>query len=66
MKTYEILSEVTKTDRNSVAYQYSDGVPGTLVAVVSTEAVNEQEAIKQTANFCNMMDIEVHSIREVK
>ncbi len=51
MKTYEIISK-TKD--------------GKLVAVVSTEAVNEQEAIKQTANFCNMMDITVHSVRVVK
>ena len=59
-------SEVGKEDRNSVAYQYSDGVPGTLVAVVETEAHNEKEAIRNTANFCNMMDIVVHSVRMVK
>tara|TARA_R110000824_G_scaffold90799_4_gene221496 strand:- start:155 stop:421 length:267 start_codon:yes stop_codon:yes gene_type:complete len=64
-RVYEILSEVGKEDRNSVAYQYSDGVPGTLVAVVETEAHNEKEAIRNTANFCNMMDIVVHSVRLV-
>jgi hypothetical protein len=51
MKTYEVLS---KTD------------DGTLVAVVSTEAKNAVDAMRLTANFCNMMDIEVHSIVEVK
>jgi len=66
MKTYEILSEVTKTDRNSLAYQYSDGVPGTLVAVVATEAVSSDDALNKTAHFCDMMDINVHSVREVK
>jgi len=50
MKTYEILSE---TDS------------GKLIAVVSTQANDTADAYKQTANFCNMMDIEVHSIREV-
>ena len=65
-RTYEILSEVGKTDRNSIAYQYSDGVPGTLVAVVATEAKDEKQAIRNTANFCNMMDIVVHSVRLVK
>ena len=66
MNTYEILSEIGKDDRNSLAYQYSDGVPGTLVAVVATEANNEQEAISNTAHFCDMMDIVVHSVRMVK
>lgn len=66
MNTYEILSEVSNDDRNSLAYQYSDGVPGTLVAVVATEANNEQEAISNTAHFCDMMDIVVHSVRMVK
>jgi len=66
MKTYEILSEVTKTDRNSLAYQYSDGVPGTLVAVVATEAVSSDDALNKTAHFCDMMDVKVHSVREVK
>jgi hypothetical protein len=51
MKTYEILSETKQ---------------GILVAVCSTEAKNAIDAARQTANFCNMMDIEVHSIREVK
>jgi hypothetical protein len=50
MKTYEVLSE---TD------------DGKLVAVVSTQANDIADARKQTANFCNMMDIDVHSIREV-
>mgnify|MGYP000055911723 CR=1 FL=1 len=49
MKTFEILSETAD---------------GNLVAVVSTEATSEEEAILATANFCNMMDIEVHSVRE--
>ena len=47
MKKYEILSKTQD---------------GKLVAVVSTEARNEQDAIKQTANFCYMMDIVVHSV----
>ena len=51
MKTYEILSE-TKG--------------GKLVAVVSTEASSEKDAILQTANFCDMMSIKVHSVRVVK
>ena len=51
MKTYEVLS---KTNDN------------TLVAVVSTEAKDAVAAARQTATFCNMMDIEVHTIREVK
>ena len=66
MKTYEILSQVTETDRNSLAYQYSDGVPGSLVAVVSTEAISDADARNKTAHFCDMMDIKVHSVREVK
>jgi hypothetical protein len=37
---------------------------GTLVAVVSTEATSEEEAILLTFNFCDMLDIEVHSARE--
>ena len=48
MITYEILSK-TKD--------------GKLVAVVSSEAKSKKEAIRQTANFCYMMDIEVHSVR---
>ena len=51
MKTYEILSE-TKG--------------GKLVAVVSTEASSEKDAILQTANFCDMMSIKVHSVRVIK
>ena len=51
MKTYEVLS---KTD------------DGTLVAVVSTEAEDVVAAMAATSNFCDMMDIEVHSIVEVK
>ena len=49
MKTYEILSKTRE---------------GKLVAVVSTEAKDVTDAMRQTANFCNMMDIEVHSVRE--
>ena len=48
MKTYEILSKTRE---------------GKLVAVVSTEAKDVTDAMRQTANFCDMMDIEVHSIR---
>ena len=48
MKTYEILSKTRE---------------GKLVAVVATEARNEKDAVRQTANFCYMMDIIVHSIR---
>jgi hypothetical protein len=51
MKTYEVLSKLDN---------------GTLVAVVSTQAKDAVDAMRLTANFCNMMDIEVHSIREVK
>ena len=51
MKTYEILSQTQD---------------GKLVAVVSTEAVSKQDALKRTANFCYMMDIEVHSVRVIK
>ena len=47
MKKYEILSKTRE---------------GKLVAVVSTEANNEEEALQNTANFCYMMDIEVHSV----
>ena len=49
MKTYEILSK-TQDD-------------GKLIAVCSTEAKDVVDAMRQTANFCDMMDIEVHSIR---
>ncbi len=48
MKTYEILSKTQD---------------GKLVAVCSTEAKDVVDAMRQTANFCDMMDIEVHSIR---
>ena len=51
MKVYEILSKTQD---------------GKLVAVVSTEAKDVVDAMRQTANFCDMMDIKVHSIREVK
>ena len=51
MKKYEILSKTQD---------------GKLVAVVSTEAKDVVDAMRQTANFCDMMDIKVHSIREVK
>jgi len=51
MITYEILSK-TKD--------------GKLVAVVSSEAKSKKEALRQTAHFCYMMDIEVHSVRAVK
>ena len=47
MKKYEILSKTQD---------------GKLVAVVCTEARNEKEALQNTANFCYMMDIEVHSV----
>ena len=50
-KKYEILSKTRD---------------GKLIAVVSTEARNAQIARQQTANFCNMMSIEVHSVRLVK
>ena len=51
MKTYEVISKLDN---------------GTLVAVATTEAKDAADAMRQTANFCNMMDIEVHEIREVK
>ena len=51
MKTYEILSKTRE---------------GKLVAVVSTEASDAKHALRRTANFCYMMDIEVHSVRIVK
>ena len=51
MKTFEILSKTQD---------------GKLIAVVSTEARNAQVARQQTANFCNMMNIKVHSVRVVK
>ena len=51
MKTYEILSKTSD---------------GKLVAVVSTEASDAKHALRRTANFCYMMDIEVHSVRVVK
>jgi len=35
---------------------------GKLVAVVSTEASNETEALAKTKNFCYMMDIVVHGV----
>ena len=47
MKTYEILSKTQD---------------GKLVAVVSTEASDAKHALRRTANFCYMMDIEVHSV----
>ena len=50
MKTFEIMSETADGD---------------LVAVVSTEATSAEEARLLTTNFCDMLDIEVHSIREV-
>ena len=49
MKKYEILS---KTDT------------GKLVAVVTVEATSAKEALLLTTNFCDMLDIEVDSIRE--
>ena len=48
MKTYGILSKTRE---------------GKLIAVVSVEASNAQVARQQTANFCDMMNIEVHSVR---
>ena len=51
MKTYEVMTEMTD---------------GELVAVVSTEAKDAIAAMAATANFCDMMDIEVHSVRVVK
>ena len=51
MKKYEILSKTRD---------------GKLVAVVSTEASDAKHALRRTANFCYMMDIEVHSVRVVK
>ena len=51
MKTYEILSKTRE---------------GKLVAVVTTEASDAKHALRRTANFCYMMDIEVHSVRVVK
>ena len=51
MKTYEILSKTQD---------------GKLIAVVSTEARNAQMARQLTANFCDMMNIKVHSVRVVK
>ena len=47
MKIYEILSKTQD---------------GKLVAVVSTEASDAKHALRRTANFCYMMDIEVHSV----
>ena len=64
MKTYEILS--AQSDKNSLAYQYGDGVASNLVAVVTIEAISDADARNKTAHFCNMMDITVHSVREVK
>jgi hypothetical protein len=51
MKTYEILSKTND---------------GKLIAVVSTQATNAQVARQQTSNFCNMMNIKVHSVKVVK
>jgi len=50
-KTYEILSKAAD---------------GKLIAVVSVEASNAQVARQQMKMFCNMMNIEVHSVRLVK
>jgi hypothetical protein len=50
MKTYEILS---KTDA------------GEMVAVVTTEATSDADALNKTANFCDMMSIDVDGVREV-
>ena len=51
MKTYEILSKTSN---------------GKLVAVVSTEAKSPKDAVRQTANFCYMLDIEVHGVRVIR
>ena len=51
MKTYEILSKTQD---------------GKLIAVVSTQASNAQVARQLTENFCNMMNIKVHSVEVVK
>ena len=51
MKTFEILSETAD---------------GNLVAVVTVEATSAKEALLLTTNFCDMLDIEVDSIREAK
>ena len=51
MKTYEVISETRD---------------GKLVAVVSTKAKDVVDAMRQTANFCEMMNIKVHSIRVIK
>jgi hypothetical protein len=64
-RTYEIMSEVP-SDKNHLLHQYCDGEVGKLVAVVATKANDEKQAISNTANFCNMMDIVVHSVRLVK
>jgi hypothetical protein len=47
MNTYEILSLTSN---------------GTLTVVCTARAKNEQEARSQTANFCDMMDITVHTV----
>ena len=39
---------------------------GKLIVVGSIKARNAQIARQQTANFCNMMNIKVHSVRVVK
>ena len=51
MKTYEILSKTQD---------------GKLVAVVSTEASDAKHALRRTANFCYMLDIEVHGVRVIR
>ena len=51
MKIYEVLSKMAD---------------GRLIAVVTVEARNAQVARQQTANFCDMMNIEVHSVKLVK
>jgi len=49
MNTYEILSL---------------NFLGTLTVICTTEATNEKEARRKTANFCDMMGITVHSVRQ--
>ena len=51
LKKYEIISKAKD---------------GKLIAVATVEASDAQVARQKTANFCNMMNIEVHSVRVIK
>ena len=61
MKKFEIITKAKDT-----VNKLGKVIKGQLIAIATVEASDAQVARQKTANFCDMMNIEVHSVRVIK